>query len=106
VSLEKDKEESMVQTRRRWNAKRFGPMNVARIPDVCGVYLIMNRNREVQYIGRSCRLGTRLEEHLRGGKIPDARYFAAYQTDGEKSSKALERKLFRRHLPSYNEQEP
>ena len=92
--------------RRRWNAKRFGPMNVASIPDVCGVYKIMNRNRGAQYIGRSCRLGTRLEEHLRAGTIPDARYFAAYQTDGEKSSKTLERTLFRQYLPPYNEKEP
>jgi len=96
----------MVQMRRRWNVKRFGPMNVACIPEVCGVYIIMNRNRKVQYIGRSCRLGTRLEEHLKAGTIPDARYFVAYQTDGEKSSKALERKLFRQYLPPYNEQEP
>lgn len=96
----------MAQVRRRWNAKRFGPMNVARIPDVCGTYMIMSRTGTVQYVGRSCRLGTRLEEHLRDGAIPDARYFAAYQTDGDKSSKAMERQLFRKYLPPYNEQEP
>jgi hypothetical protein len=96
----------MVQIKRRWNAKRLGPMNVASVPDVCGAYVILNRNGEVQYVGRSCELGARLEKHLREGTIPDARYFAAYQTDGEKSSKALERRLFRQHRPPYNKQEP
>jgi len=96
----------MVQIKRRWNAKRLGPMNVASVPDVCGVYVILNRNGEVQYVGRSCELGTRLEKHLREGTIPDARHFAAYQTDGEKSSKVLERRLFRQHRPPYNKQEP
>jgi excinuclease UvrABC nuclease subunit len=96
----------MPQIRRRWNAKRLGPMNVASIPDVCGAYVILNRSKEAQYVGRSCELGTRLKKHLRDNTIPDARYFVAYQTDGENSSKALERKLFRQHLPPHNRQEP
>lgn len=96
----------MVEIKRRWNTKRLGPMNVASIPDVCGAYKILNRDGEVQYVGRSCQLGTRLEQHLKAGEIPDARYFIAYQTDGEKSSKALERQLYRQHSPPYNKVDP
>jgi excinuclease UvrABC nuclease subunit len=96
----------MRQIRRRWNVKRLGSENVARIPDVCGAYIILNRGGDVQYVGRSCQLGTRLEQHLKDGTVPDARFFTAYQTDGERSSKTLERRLFRQHLPPYNKQEP
>ena len=96
----------MVKAIRRTNAKRFGPMNVDDICDCPGVYIILNRNLDPQYVGSSTGLRRRLQEHLTKKDVPDSRYFRTYQTKSVNEAKKLERQLFRKHKPYYNVREP
>ena len=89
---------------RRFNSKRFGPQNVSELPQVKGVYLVLDRYGRVQYVGKSNNLQRRLMEHLNDGDIRDARHFTAYQTRTDGAATSLEKKLIRRHCPPYNVQ--
>jgi len=97
--------DKMVKPVRRTNAKRFGPMNVDDICDCPGVYVILNRNLDPQYVGSSSTLRRRLREHLAKKDIPDSRYFRTYQAKNTAEARRLEGHLFRKHKPYYNIQE-
>lgn len=87
---------------RRFNPKRLGPVNAAAVPPVPGVYLILDRYQQVQYVGKTNSLARRLKEHLDSADVGDARKFMAYQTRTEHAAEVLERKLIRRYCPPYN----
>ena len=96
----------MRTVKKRTNAKRFGPVNVGEAPDEPGVYVILDRNKQPQYVGSSERsLRERVQAHLREGDIPDSRYFRTYTTTPSRA-RALERRLFRKLNPPYNAVEP
>ena len=75
---------------------------MAAIPPVSGVYLILDRNQRVQYVGKTNNLTRRLREHLDAADVGDARKFMAYQTRTEHSAGVLEKKLIQRYCPPYN----
>jgi len=95
----------LVKIRKRTKTKRFGPLNVSGICGCPGVYVILDRNHEPQYVGHSKNLVRRLEDHLTQEDIPDARYFRTYRTQSTKESEILERQLIRRLDPRHNVRE-
>ena len=95
----------LVKVKKRTNTKRFGPFNVSEICSCPGAYVILDRNRDPQYVGHSKDLERRLDDHLRQGDIPDARYFKTYRTRGTKEAQALERQLIRKLEPRHNVQQ-
>jgi excinuclease UvrABC nuclease subunit len=84
------------------NQGRKGATSNAATPPVKGVYLILDRYDQVQYVGKSNNLSRRLMEHLDNGDIGDARRFMAYQTRTENAALKLEKKLIRSYCPPYN----
>jgi len=96
----------MVRIQKRTNARRLGPTNVSKICGCPGVYVILDRNYEPQYVGHSKDLGRRLGDHLEQGNIPDARYFRTYRTRSTKEAQTLERKLIGTLKPRHNVQKP
>lgn len=96
----------MVKIRKRTNTKRFGPLNVSGICACPGVYVILDRNHEPQYVGHSKNLARRLDDHLTQEDIPDARHFRTYRTQSTREAQTLERQLVRKLKPRHNVQEP
>ena len=91
---------------RRRNARHFGPMNISEALEGPGAYVLLNRSRQVQYVGSSSNLRRRLMEHLRQRDVPDSRYFRIYRTRSTSEARRLERQLYRRYKPPYNDKEP
>lgn len=95
----------MVEIKKRTNSRHFGPLNVHGICGCPGVYVILDRNYEPQYVGHSKNLARRLDDHLKQEDIPDSRYFRTYRTRSTKEAQVLEKQLIRRLKPRHNVRE-
>jgi excinuclease UvrABC nuclease subunit len=81
-------------------------MNVGDVCNSPGVYIILNRNQEVQYVGHSSDLSSRLSAHLNRKDLSDARYFKTYRTRSTQGAQTLERQLIKQLKPRLNVREP
>ncbi len=82
-----------------------------KLPQSPGVYIMMNENREVIYVGKAKRLYSRVNSYFRSNSahnkktrtmVSQIRDFDYILTDSELEAFVLENSLIKRHMPKYN----
>ena len=82
-----------------------------KLPQSPGVYIMMNENREVIYVGKAKRLYNRVNSYFRSNSahnrktrtmVSQIRDFDYILTDTELEAFVLENSLIKRHMPKYN----
>lgn len=89
---------------REWGIKKLTKKNVTEIPDETGVYLLMDSNKFVVYVGMSESLQEQLLNHLESEDIPNIQYFMVYQLSKTLEARNFERDLIYQYQPYYNTQ--
>lgn len=78
----------------------------SKIPESKGEYRILNKNKEVKYIGYTNQLRRRMHEHMRTGKLGGENSIFAYKiADGRASRERLaqhETIKIKKHSPELN----
>jgi predicted GIY-YIG superfamily endonuclease len=65
----------------------------------CGVYLLLNDEDEVVYVGRSKRIDLRINAHRKSGK--DFTHYSVIDCEGF-DQRVIEREQIHKHSPKYN----
>lgn len=75
------------------------------VPDVCGVYLLCDRLRLVQYVGKAGvgRLRERLKEHHAAGDVRSVSLFQWHRVLSDQDALELERQLISHYAPPQNQ---
>ena len=82
-----------------------------KLPQSPGVYIMMNENREVIYVGKAKKLYNRVNSYFRSNSahnkktrlmVSQIRDFDYILTDTELEAFVLENSLIKRHMPKYN----
>lgn len=80
------------------------------IPNTFGVYLFINKNEDILYIGKAINLRKRILDHFKKNVFPDSSVIPQINriefiiTKDEKTALILENKLIKKYLPKYNTQ--
>ena len=80
------------------------------ITDLSGVYLFMDKNEAVLYIGKANNLKKRILDHFKQTVFPDTivipkiSRIETITTKNEKEALLLENRLIKQYLPKYNTQ--
>ena len=79
------------------------------LPQLPGVYIMLDENSEVIYVGKAKRLKNRVVSYFRGEHLPKVaamvdkvRDFNVIVADSEFEALVLENSLIKRHKPHYN----
>jgi len=72
------------------------------VPDKPGVYVIRNKKGDVQYVGMSKQLKTRIAQHADQKDVPGASSVQTRTTRSEKRAQRLEEDYIKRYKPKYN----
>jgi len=82
------------------NRRRFCRSEVEKVPNIPGVYEILDSELNPLYVGKSNHLRDRLHDHL--GEFRGARYFRVRFTP-PKAAEMVENRLIKEKKPRYNE---
>ena len=85
---------------------------IRKLPTHAGVYLFMNKNEEILYIGKAINIKKRIQSHFSSEKssqrpisaklYPQVKRIDYIETKDEKEALLLEQKLVKLHQPKYN----
>ena len=101
--------ESLIMAAKKMSkAKPFSKKNLGTVPDQSGIYELLNRNGDVNYVGSAGagRLRERLGEHLNSGDIPGSSQFRFRPTTSTAEARTMERKYIKKENPKHNIQKP
>jgi excinuclease UvrABC nuclease subunit len=85
--------------RKRVNRRKFCRSQIETIPNVPGVYEILDSEFNTIYVGKSNHVRDRLLDHL--GEFKGAKYFRA-RFMPPKAAEKVENKIIRKKKPKYN----
>jgi len=84
--------------KKRINKTRFTKKNLNKVPNIPGVYEILNDRGEALYVGKTNYLRERLNDHL--GKIRGKYFRVRFMPP--KAAEKVENKLIQEKNPKYN----
>jgi len=77
----------------------FNRENLKNVPNVPGIYELIDRNEKTIYTGKSNHLKERLSDHL--GRFKDAKFFRV-RFMPPKAAEKVENKIIKKKKPRYN----
>ena len=85
--------------RKRMNKRPFNRKNIEDVPNIPGVYELLDADGDTAYVGKSNRLRDRLYDHL--GEFRDVRFFRV-RFMPPKAAEKVEDRIIREKKPKHN----